>query len=134
MATRLFIILTLLSLTIPSGAQEMSQACKDKRLAAVNSLRLINTAENMYRGSEGHYADLQTLVSSGTIRKAQEKFPRFSTVEFNPAEPVIGFDSHFVLSSDSTKYSVTVLSSDSSCQAGFATDERGLIYYVEPMR
>lgn len=112
----------------------------DKRLQAVNILRLINTVQLWHFHEFGHYADLGELRTSEAMERwlndeRSEKRgmgrPLYSTLDFEGTEISPGWRFEFRLRDDRRGYVVTLDDYLGKGFGAFSTDQRGVIHEGE---
>ncbi len=103
----------------------------DRRMLALNVVRLINTAELAYRRERGQYASWEELYSSTALEQARQTFTsRGNTTATlaSGAEVIPGFELRLVTKPDGSGYNLSLKDiQDKNCGVSFFSDERGLI-------
>lgn len=125
---------------VKSGNAESEQ---QKGVFAVNTVRLINTAEYKYKfahgGKVGPFADFATLVSSGML-DSEGHSPMFRRVidKLNlksTTEPVPGFAMSLIVSPDKQSYSLSIKEKGEHADPiEFFSDQSGVISQGRPLR
>jgi hypothetical protein len=99
---------------------------QQSKLAAVNVVRTLNTAEMEYRHSHDRYAGLEQLKSSDEWPKVVEGMKRFTNQE--NVEFVAGYDTSVIADAEGKTYHISVKPKSDMCQSSFFSDESGLIF------
>ena len=99
---------------------------------ALNTIRLINTAEIYQQHEHGKFASLSDLSSSGVLAKVAKDRPQLSNVYSalnlqNQSEMLPGFASDLVVAADGRAYKLSLISKN-ECGEALFTDQNGLIY------
>jgi len=124
-------------------AQNLVQACDSPRQAQgvlVGAFRVMNTAEVRFYAANKRYATLPELVNFDETKKlsADKSYalPVKGSVEIGTAEdPLPGYLLRIVLGEDGKSYVITANKKDGACKwVGATTDERGVIFFIEPLR
>jgi hypothetical protein len=121
-------------------AQDSSASCTAAQDALVGSFRVMNTAEVRFYEAHSRYANLSELLSSDETRKlsANKSYstPNKDSVPLGTADdPLPGYVLRVVVAADGKSYSISATKKDAPCRwVGTTTDERGLIFLIEPLR
>jgi len=124
-------------------AQDSAQTCSSPRQAQgalVGAIRVMNTAEVRYYAVNKRYASMSELMNFEETKKlaADREYllPVEGSVGIGTADdPLPGYTLRIVLGSDGNSYFITATKKDAPCKrVGAMTDERGLIFFVEPLR
>lgn len=120
--------------TIGSRTSQAQTAEPDEALVrAVDTIRLINTAEMRLRLAGEKYAQLGELPLVNACKETAKKFPeQFGTIVDkvnlqNPKEFLNGFNVSMIVSPDGRSYKISV-EEKADCGTAFFSDDRGLIY------
>lgn len=123
-------------------AQQPSDQCSSPRQTQgvlVVAFRVLNTAEMNYNDANHRFATVSELVGSDETKKLLVKNysqPAEGSVEIGSADdPLPGYAVHSIVGADGKSYSITATKKGGPCKwVGATTDERGLIYFIEPLR
>lgn len=130
-------LLTLLVLLTGSAliADTPIGAKQDKKILAVNFVRLVNTAEMSYRHEQGKYATFADLVKSSELQKVATRFQTFAPVyqqmnSQSASEPIAGLLFGLVVAADGANYKLSIREKQEKphCSFAFFSDESGLIF------
>lgn len=110
----------------PPAQDHAPTGLHESRVAAVNVVRTLNTAEMEYRHSHNRYAGLEELKSSDEWPKTVERMKRFTSQE--NVEFVAGYDSSVIVDAQGKTYRISVKPKTDKCQSSFFSDESGLIF------
>lgn len=137
MRKRLFVLVGLtltLAGTIAVRTSRVQAAEADEKLRrAVDTIRLINTAENQLRFSGAKYAPFGDSPLVNACKEAAKKnSEQFGAVIHNldlqnAKEPLNGFNFSMVVASDGKAYKIS-LAEKANCGTAFFSDDGGLIY------
>ena len=117
-----------------------AQTCSDLhavRAPIVEAFRTINTAEVSYKFKNGRFVDLATLIASPEMKRAVEQMNSSGNQAsfLRSDDPIPGYVVRLILAADGKSYSLTATKKDGPCSHyGGTTDDRGVIYFIEPMR
>jgi hypothetical protein len=135
-----FFFVILLAFAAASVAQEAT-AC-DARSAQrplIGAFRVMNTAQYQFLGQNKHFATAAELLAfSGTKKLSERKSyaqptPDSLALQEGP-EPLSGYELRINVSPDGKSYTILATKKEGSCKFyGVATDDRGLIYLIEPI-
>ena len=105
---------------------------QDKMRDAVNTLRLINTAELNEQHAHGKFVSFSQLATNGTLQTTAKYLPQFGNVYSllnlqNQGELIPGFATEVVVSSDGSIYKLSFVEK-AKCGAALFTDQNGIIY------
>lgn len=105
---------------------------QNKTRDAVNTMRLINTAELYEQHARGSFVPLSKLATNGTLETTAKDRPQFTSVYSllnlqNQSELVSGFATDVVVSGDGSVYKLSFVEK-SKCGAALFTDQNGIIY------
>jgi hypothetical protein len=142
---RIAFIFMLLSLgCVNVFAQQPSDLCSLPRQTQdvlVVAFRVLNTEELTYYYANNRYATVAEITSTDEVKKlsANKRYssqPVEGSIVIGSADdPLPGYEVHSIVGADSKSYSITATKKDGPCKGvGAATDERGLIYFIEPLR
>ena len=110
------------------GSSNTSTEQQDKR-DAVQTVRMINTAEMSYARKQGRFATYQELVSAGLVDKSMLPQANDST-----QEPLSGFHLKLVVSGDGKAYELSLVQKTGSSRWGLFSSDEGLIYQGQPLQ
>lgn len=100
----------------------------------------MNTAEMRFYAANKRYANLTELLSLDETKKlsADKSYstPDGGSVQLGTADdPLPGYVLRVVVAADGKSYSITATKKDAPCKwFGATTDERGLMFLMEPLR
>jgi hypothetical protein len=139
MKTFVVIAVTCFSLATLAQTQSSCANPKDAQSALIGAFRVINTAEVNYRMQNGSFANMTELAAYPTFKKFAEHLrsqAEAGSVELGGADdPLPGYTVRLLVSSDGKAYSLAATKKAEPCGGvGAATDDRGVIYLVEPIR
>ena len=134
-------VLIALTITISTfGQAPAAQSCSSAQEPLVGAFRVINTAQLRFYGANHRYANLAELLSFDETKKLSSN-PRYaqpvpkSVALTTSDDPLPGYDLRVTIASDGKSYVIAATKKDGNCKlAGAMTDERGVIYMVEPLR
>ena len=124
-------------------AQDASQVCSSPRQsqgALVGAFRVMNTAEMRFYAANKRYATLPELLNYEETKKLSANTGYSQPVEGSVAigtadNPLPGYNARIIVGADGKSYVITATKNDGPCKGvGATTDERGLIYFIEPLR
>ncbi len=124
-------------------AQNAPQVCNSPRqeqVALVGAFRVLNTAEMRFYQNNHRFATALELVNFDETKKLaadlQYSRPVSSSVAIGSADdPLSGYTVHLVVGADGKSYVITATKKEGTCTGvGATTDERGIIYFIEPLR
>ena len=124
-------------------AQQPSDQCSSPRQAQgvlVGAFRVLNTAEMSYNQTNHQFATVSQLTSTDQLKKpsANRSYsqPVEGSIEIGSTDdPLPGYTVHSIVGTDGKSYSITATKKDGPCKGvGASTDDRGLIYFIEPLR
>jgi hypothetical protein len=124
-------------------AQSSSQSCDSTRQAQgalVGAFRVLNTAEARFNQSNHRFATVSELVNFDETKKLSADLrysqPSSGSVAIGPADDLLqGYTVHLIVSADGKSYVITATKKEGACTGvGATTDERGVIYFIEPLR
>jgi hypothetical protein len=121
-------------------AQDSPASCTAAQGALVGAFRVMNTAELRYYEANNRYANRTELLSFAETRKLSSNIsystPSKDSVALGTADdPLNGYVLRIVVASDGKSYSISATKKDAPCKwVGATTDERGLIFLMEPLR
>lgn len=136
-------LLMLVSGTYLFSQSGTSQACdspKQDQGALVGAFRVLNTAQMRYFQANQKFATMPELINFEETRKiAADKTysqPVAGSVAIGSADdPLPGYAVRVIVGADGKSYVITATKKDGSCRGvGATTDERGLIFLIEPLR
>ena len=131
--------LACLSVSIAAQNEADCPDVKSAQGALVGPFRVFNTAEMEYRARNHRFADVNELFGfEGLKNRATTAYahpgPNSAAIG-TTADPIPGYDVRLTNTSDGTAYTILATKKDSPCKlAGAATDNRGVIYLMEPLR
>ena len=137
--TFLFLLLGSISVIAQQSSNECPHPRQDQSVL-VGAFRVLNTAEMGYNHSNHRFATVAELVGFEDTKKlaANKRYaePVEGSVQIGSADdPLPGYAVHSIVGVDGKSYSITATKKDGPCKGvGATTDERGLIYFVEPLR
>lgn len=126
-----------------SYAQIGSQECSSPNRAQgalVGAFRVFNTAEMRFRQTNHRFANVPELVNFEDTKKlsANKGYsqPAADSVAIgSPDDPLPGYNVRSSVGDDGKAYTITATKKDAPCAGvGATTDERGVIYFIEPLR
>ncbi len=132
-----------LALTVFASVASFAQAtppcssAREVRRPIVIAFRVMNTAQVQFYRTNNRYANLSELLSSPALKKASVDMPAAGNeqVTFGSDDPLPGYDLRLLVTGDGKSYSLIATKKEGDCRhVGATTDERGLIYLIEPMR
>lgn len=104
----------------------------------VASFRVLNTAEMRYYHANGRYASIAELLKSPGTKEASELIAAAGndrTAFGAPDDPLPGYNLRLIVAPDGKAYAITATKDDGPCRLiGATTDDRGIIYLIEPLR
>ena len=110
------------------GEEDKIDSDRDRRRLAVGVVRVINTAEAVYRDDRGQYASWEELLNSPALDRAKSRFRNFTAALASGAEVIPGFELRLVTKPDGSGYNLSLKDiQNKSCGVSFFSDERGLI-------
>ncbi len=114
-----------------NGPRQSKSPEYDKRLLAVNTVRLINTAESRYHFNHGMYAEFAELAKSREIEELGGAFQSvYTKLDLQAgSEPLPGFELRIVVAGDGKSYKLSLAEKEGKCRWGLFSDDRGLIYH-----
>ena len=124
-------------------AQTASPDCPSPRQAQgalVGAFRVFNTAEMRYNQANHHFANASELLNFDETKKLAANTgysqPVAGSIAIGSADdPLPGYALRLSVGVDGKSYTITATKKASPCGAfGVMTDERGIIYFVEPLR
>ena len=124
-------------------AQTASQECsspKQAQGALVGAFRVLNTAEMRYYQANHRFADASELVNFDETKKlsANTRYSQAaagSAAIGSPDDPLPGYNLRLSVGNDGKSYTITATKKAAPCAGvGATTDERGVIYFIEPLR
>jgi len=140
MRTVASVVVFALLASLASFAQE-AQPCssaREIRRPVVMTFRAMNTAQTRLYRTTNHYASLPELLSSPELKKVSADMASMGNepVTFGSSnDPLPGYNLRLLVAADGKSYSLVATKKDGECRhVGATTDERGLIYLIEPMR
>ena len=125
------------------GQSGTSPACDSPRQdqgALVGAFRVLNTAEMRFFKANQRFATLPELVNFEETKKmaADKRYaqPVAPSVTIGSADdPLPGYSVRVIVGNDGKSYAITATKRDGACRGvGATTDDRGLIYLIEPLR
>lgn len=139
-----FRLLLLLTGSLASiSAQDASQVCPSPRQAQgalVGAFRVLNTAEVRFYQANHRFATTSELLNFDETKKLSAKTSYSQPVEGSIAigaadDPLAGYTVHLTVGADGKSYVITATKKGEPCRGvGATTDERGVIYLIEPLR
>ena len=102
----------------PTGLQQL-------KVAAINEVRALNTAEMRYRYSHGRFAGLEELKSSDEWQKTIERMKNWGA---EGPEFIAAYDTSLIADLQGKTYRISVKPKSDMCQSSFFSDESGLIF------
>lgn len=114
----------------PLARLQAVETSRDSRMTGVNVVRLINTAEAVYKSEHGSYASWSELFCSDAISEREKPGTPFQGLQLSPGPEVVpGWNLAIVVSSDRRNYELSLRSvDDKECRFSFFSDDSGLIY------
>lgn len=110
----------------------------DARQPVVEAFRVINTVEVGFRHANGRFADISELMNSPEMKRVAERRAARGNQPFplgSPDDPLPGYTLRLIVAADAKSYALTATKKDEPCKLlGATTDERGVIYLMEPLR
>ena len=111
---------------------------KEARRPAVMAFRVLNTAEMQFQRANHRYASLAELMKSAELKNTSEMIASAGNdpVKLGAADdPLPGYALRLIVALDGKSYALTATKKDVPCRSlGATTDDRGVIYLIEPMR
>jgi hypothetical protein len=133
-----------ISLFLAASVMTFGQAndqCADVREArrpVVEAFRLINTVEVTFQHENGRFANISELFNSAAMKRVSERMGSTGnqTGSLGSADdPLPGYTLRLIVAADGKSYALTATKKDEPCRGrGGTTDERGVIYLMEPLR
>ena len=128
---RLFICVLLLTGVV--AAQETCTSASEAQGPAVLAFRTINTAELRYFNANQKFAALPELMNSDQTKALLAKSPKQLLGDAD--DPLPGYVLRLTVAADGKSYAASAIKKDGTCQYyGAATDDRGLIYLLQPLK
>ena len=123
---------TLFAAVDMNSSQAQSPVTKKDASNALNSVRLINTAEVYFQRTAKRYGAFADLVSTGTLKKAAQMNENFQSAydDLNlrgQSKVLNGFAFSIVVTPDGAAYKLSLVEKK-DCGAAYFSDERGIIY------
>lgn len=137
---RLGFLVFILCVSAVSFAQstETCTAAHEVRRPVVTSFRVLNTAQVQFYRANGRYANISELLKSPETKNASEMIAAAGndrTALGTPDDPLPGYNLRFIVAPDGKTYAMTATKKDGPCRLiGATTDDRGIIYLIEPLR
>jgi len=142
--SRCYIGVALLLLLVGTSAKLLAQEQKspshEERAKAVSLVRLINTAENWYRGgaggteAHGRYASWDELNDSGVLKTVQGQMAKNLQVSAGP-EVMQGYRLDLLVSADGKSYSLALHDTrDGDDLFSLFSDQNGIIFLGAPLQ
>lgn len=124
-----------LALAQKASEKDKSDSDDDRRMLAVHAVRVINTAEAIYRQEQGRYASWEELYGSSALESASQRFRstpmgnRVPVPTLAPGTEVIpGFELRLVVKPDGSGYNLSLRDiQQRNCGSSFFSDDSGLI-------
>lgn len=123
---------------LAAQAQSDCPDVKSAQGALVGPLRVFNTAQVEYFSQNHRFADAKELLASeGVARRAAMAYahpaPNSAAIG-TPTDPIPGYDVRVTTTSDGKSYTILATKKSPPCSfAGAATDDRGVIYFMEAL-
>jgi hypothetical protein len=104
----------------------------------IGAFRVMNTAQMRFNLANHRYAPLTELIAYEETRKmANSGYAQpvpGSVVIGTVEDPLPGYALRVTVGSDGKSYAITATKNDGPCKFyGAATDERGIIFFIEPL-
>lgn len=125
MKTRL-VLLTILLFAASALAQQQIKT-SSRRVASVNYIRLVNTAENLVKQKRGKYIPIKELLGSEEMKTARQMLAKMR-IETG-SEALKETDLTLTLSADQNEYSVILTDTTDSCLYTVSSTQAGKIYH-----
>lgn len=122
-----------------AGSQECSSPNREQG-ALVGAFRVFNTAEMRFRQANHRFANMPELLNFEetkklSLNKSYSQPGADSIVVRSPDDPLPGYNVRSSVGEDGKSYTITATKKDAPCAGvGATTDERGVIYFIEPLR
>ncbi|MGE5109320.1 MAG: hypothetical protein ACM3JB_00590 [Acidobacteriaceae bacterium] len=122
-----------------TGSQECSSPNQGQG-ALVGAFRVFNTAEMRYHQTNHRFASMSELVNFDETKKlsANKGYsqPAADSVAIgSPDDPLPGYNVRTSVGDNGKSYTITATKKAAPCAGvGATTDERGVIYFIEPLR
>lgn len=130
---RPLVLASIIALSLCLVPVTSSQTKPNQGNYALTTVRLVNTAQSYAHRSGGKYLPLEQLIATGALKQAAE-----TNSDFNSAYTKLnlqksgamleGFELAVIVSSDGTRYELSVNNAKESCGPAYFSDQRGLIY------
>ena len=99
---------------------------RELKIAAVNEVRALNTAEMGFRNIHGRFAGLEELKSSDDWQKMMERANKYAGAQ---KPDITGtYETSLITDQNGTAYRISVKPKTDRCQSSFFSDESGLIF------
>jgi hypothetical protein len=136
----LCLILTILSCPALAQAQQQClhkdnerQADKERLNAVILAVRTLNTAEYRYRVENKRFATYDELLGSPALNLSMPRDADMKTVTFRPNMDIVqGFEIR--VTTDGTKYNISVLDKTDPCRYSVFSSDVGIIYQGYPIQ
>ena len=136
----LCLILIVVSCVVVAQAQQQclhkdndTQEQKERLQAVVAAVRVLNTAEFMYRTDNKRFATYDELLASPALNAVMARGAGLNMVTFQPnADIVPGFELR--VTTDGTKYNISVLDKTDPCRYSVFSSDIGIIYQGYPIQ
>ena len=121
-------------------AEESGCDARKAQAPLIGAFRVMNTAEYRYLAQNKHFANISELLAFPETKKlsARKNYsqPTADSIAIvDAAEPLPGYALRITVSPDGKAYSIIATKKDGACRAyGAATDDRGIIYLIEPLQ
>ena len=117
---------------IGQGPQASPKGVSQRKLDAVNFVRLVNTAEIDAKQKNGRFVTLEELVTSSQLQHSPS-VPS-AKLDFNsPGHLLPGFSLQITTSSDGLRYQLSLVEDASQELWGLFSSDKGLIYEGRPI-
>ena len=130
---RLLVLASIVALSLSLVPVTRSQTKPNQGSYALVAVRLVNTAQSYARRNGGKYLSLEQLISTGALKQAAEMNSDFNSAytKLNVQKSgalLEGFELAMLVSSDGSRYELSMNNTKESCGTAYFTDQRGLIY------
>ncbi len=125
-----------------SGAQTASDGCSSPRQAQdplVGAFRVLNTAEMVFRETNHRFAKASELLDFPETRKLSANThysqPVPGSIVLGSVDDLLpGYTLRLSVGDDGESFTITATKKAGPCAGvGATTDERGVIYFIEPL-
>lgn len=126
------VVIAGMAVILAASGDRKQNASSERVSQALNTIRLINTAELTERQEHGRYSSLAQLISTGALSATAKNRPQFADLHSllnmqAPGELSAGFSTDMVLAADGSAYELAFIDK-SACGPALFTNQSGLIY------